>query len=317
MLAGALCRLAADAPRTSPHDVPQLARFLRRSLLAHNAARVPHARPLSRAFASLVRARRFYATTTRATEPTETVKKAVKTAAAKKPAPKKTATAAKKAAPKKATATKTAARKTAKKPAAKKKATPKKRVKKPLTDEEKLQAKMRQLRVKALKEPGKHRKYTAINAFVSETRASKSSFAETIKAFRNLTPAELEHWNHVANQEHAARQAEYKAFIHSYTPEQIKIANNARSQLRKLLADKRKRLPPYTIKLVDDRQPKRASPPFPTFVRARFASGDYKNIHPTDAVKLAANEWKSLSAAEKQKYEDEWVARKDDAAAAA
>jgi ferritin len=119
------------------------------------------------------------------------VKKAVKTAAAKKPAPKKTATAAKKAAPKKATATKTAASKTAKKPAAKK-ATPKKRVKKPLTDEEKLQAKIRQLRVKALKEPVRPRAYTAINAFVSETRASNSSFTETIEAFRNLTPAELE-----------------------------------------------------------------------------------------------------------------------------
>lgn len=110
----------------------------------------------------------------------------------------------------------------------------------------------------------------------------------------------LQHWNHIANQQNAARQAEYQAFIHSYTPEQIKIANNARSQLRKLLADKRKHTPPYAKKLVDDRQTKKAVSPFPAFVRARHASGDYKNIPSTEAIKLAANEWKSLSAAEKQ-----------------
>ncbi|KAL1792086.1 hypothetical protein ACET3X_009837 [Alternaria dauci] len=295
-----------------------LAGALSRSLIARNAA---HARPLSRAFASLGQARRSYATTTRATKPTATVKKAVKKAAAAKPAPKKTATTAKKAAPKKATATKTktAARTKAKKPAAKK-AAPKKRVKKPLTDEEKLKAKIRDLRAKALKEPTTTRPVSGLNAYVAATTAKAdgdgTSLQDSVRAFKNLTPAEHEHWNHVANEQTAARRAEYQAFIRTHTPEQIAIANRARAQLRKLLADKYKGAPAHTRKLVDDRAPKPTLLPYAVFLKERHASGDFKSIKVTDAIKLIANEWKSLSAAEKQKYLDNYTAQKKTAVAA-
>jgi hypothetical protein len=246
------------------------------------------------------------------------VKKAVKTAAAKKPAPKKTTTTAKKAAPKKKAATKTAARRTAKKPAAKKAAPKRPRVK--LTPEEKQKAKIRDLRVKALKEPVTHRALSTLNAFIAETTSGKGTgrakVGDAQKAFKNLSPAELEHYNHIASEKNAARRAEYEAWIKTYTPDQIRIANNARAQLRKLLADTYKTKPAHTDKLLDDRAVKRPTSIFATFVKERHASGDFKNINLQDAMKLIANEWKALSAGEKQKYQDGYVAQRDTAAAA-
>ncbi|KAG9186604.1 hypothetical protein G6011_09712 [Alternaria panax] len=286
--------------------MPQAARFLRRALLARNAAQAP---AHSRAFASLVYTRRSYATTTRATKPTATVKKAVKTAAAKKPAPKKTVTTATKAAPKKPAATKAAARRKAKKPAAKKKAAPKKKpAKKVLTDEEKLQLRVRKLRQVALREPVSYRSVTALNVFVAENASGKGSgvhnVADIQKQFKNLTPAEREHWNHVAKERSVARRAEHQAFLNNYTPDQIRIANNARAMIRKLLKDKLKGTPSHTSKLIDERAVPRKPSAYTTFVKDRYASGDFRNIAPSDSLKLIANEWKALSTAEKQKYQD-------------
>jgi hypothetical protein len=51
---------------------------------------------------------------------------------------------------------------------------------------------------------------------------------------------------------------------------------------------------------VDDRHVKQTPVPFALFVKDRFASGDFKNISPPEGMKLISQEWKSLSAAEKQ-----------------
>ncbi|CAE7010958.1 hypothetical protein HRS9139_01843 [Pyrenophora teres f. teres] len=315
MLAGALCRLAGEVPKTSPHDMPQFAHLLARTLLARNASRLTSARAFSRAHTSVLSSRRSYATTTRATKPTATVKKAVKTVAAKKPATKAKAAPGKKAAPAKKTA------KTQKKPAAKKAAKKKpaakkpgrKRAKKALTPEEKEKAKIRELRAKALKEPVSQHAIAPFHVYISEKLSgSKGTSAEAranvgnaAKAFKNLTPAELEHYNHLANQKMAEKQAEFKAWLHSYTPDEIRIANNARAQLRKKLAGTQKKSVAYTKKLVDDRVPKQTPTSYLCFFLERHASGDFKNIKAADAAKLIGTEWKSLSAAEKKKYEDQ------------
>jgi hypothetical protein len=131
------------------------------------------------------------------------VKKAVKAAVAKKPAPKKRAVPAKKAAPAKKPARKPAAKKpAAKKPAAKKavaKPKPKpRRVKKVLTPEEKEKVKIRELRVKALKEPVSQIPVSAYNAYVAEKASGKNGgepqgrIADAARAFKSLTPAEHE-----------------------------------------------------------------------------------------------------------------------------
>ncbi|KAI0586700.1 NHP6B Chromatin-associated protein containing the HMG domain [Pyrenophora tritici-repentis] len=316
MLAGALCRLAGEVPKTSPHDMPQLAHLLGRTLFARNASCLTSVRAFSRAYTSVLSSRRSYATTTRATKPTATVKKAVKTAAAKKPATKAKATPGKKAAPAKKTA-KTTAKKPAAKKAAKKKPAAKKpgrkRVKKVLTPEEKEKAKIRELRAKALKEPVSQHAVSPFHVYIAEKLSgSKGTSAEaranvgtTAKAFKNLTPAELEHYNHLANQKMAEKQAEFKAWLYSHTPDEIRIANNARAQLRKKLAGTQKKGVAYTKKLVDDRVPKQKPTSYLRFFLERHASGDFKSIKAADAAKLIGTEWKALSAAEKKKYQDE------------
>ncbi|USP74223.1 hypothetical protein yc1106_01497 [Curvularia clavata] len=303
MLAGALCRLAADVPRASPHDMPHLARHLGRALLARNAAEPSTARAFSRAFAYALYSRRSYATTTRATKPTATVKKAVK-AASKTPPKKKAASATKTTAKK--PAAKKAKKKATKKPAAQK------RVKKVLTEEEKEKVKIRELRAKALKEPFSQRGVTAYNVFIAEISAGKGDgkdqttrITEATKEFKNLTPAQLEHYNHLASEKNAARKAEFDKWLKSHTPEQIRIANLARAQLRKKLAGTQKRMPAHTAKLNDDRRVKSAPTPYIVFSKARHASGDMKGIAVTEAAKLIANEWKALSESEKKKYQDE------------
>ena len=190
---GALCRLAAEVPRTSTHDLPQLARFLQRALLARNASNVPAIRALSRAYASALDSRRSYATTTRATKPTTTVKKAVKAAAVKKPATKK------KAAPVKKTKKKVVA----KKKAAPKKVVRKKRVKKELTPEQKEKATLTELRRKALREPFSSALITGFNAYIAETTGGsghkgdtreirQQKISDAAKNWKTLSPAERE-----------------------------------------------------------------------------------------------------------------------------
>jgi outer membrane biosynthesis protein TonB len=202
---GTLGRWAAA--KTSARDLPQLARFLHQTLTARNASNMPAARALARAYRGVLGARRSYATTT-ATKPTATVKKAVKAQAASKAAPKKTAAATKTAKKpakkpvKKTTAAKAkakpkAAPKPKKKKAAAKKPAPKKRVKKVLTPEQKEKAKIRELRLRALKEPVIPRAISARNAYVGEKlrgsgENAANKLAEVGKAFSTLTPAEVE-----------------------------------------------------------------------------------------------------------------------------
>jgi hypothetical protein len=202
------------AAKTSTRDLPQLARFVHRTLLARNVADLPVARALSRAYTAALQSRRAYATTTAATKPTATVKRAVKAQAASKAAPKKKATAASKTAKKparKAAATKAKPKTRAtakakakpKKKAAPKKPAAKKRVKKVLTEEEQLKLKVRELRKVALKEPEGVSRHppSAMNVYVAENMkgagdgtpgAVPDRLKAVSQAFKNLTPAERE-----------------------------------------------------------------------------------------------------------------------------
>lgn len=186
---GVLCRLAAEAPKTSTHDLSQLVHVLQRSVLSRNGLSLPAVCAVSRAYrAALVESRRSYATTTRATKPTATVKKAVKKTAAKKTTP-----ASKKASAKKSTKKATAKKaKPKKKPAAKPK-----RAKKVLTPEEKEKLRIKELRKKALKEPHSNRPLTTINVFCIEALTGQktngpAALGDAVAKFKSLTPAELE-----------------------------------------------------------------------------------------------------------------------------
>ncbi|KAH7080557.1 hypothetical protein BKA63DRAFT_246760 [Paraphoma chrysanthemicola] len=318
LLQGALGRMTV--PNPAPRNLPQLARFLQRALLARNASSQPAVRALSRAYASALQGRRSYATTAAATKPTATVKRAVKAKAAKK-APSKTKATPRTTKAAKKPASKTAASKAKPKPkkAKAKKPAPKKRVKKVLTPEEKQKVLAKELRQIALKEPVTNTAVTAYQCYVAEaTRgvaesgaSATSRLVEASKKFKDLTPAELEHYNHIAQERTAAKRAEFRAWIQSHTPQQILDANKARSRLRRIVKTGiAKKYPAHTQKLEDDRQPKRLRNAYTLFFAERRSSGDFKGISAIDASKLIAAEWKALSEGEKKKYRDEQVADK-------
>lgn len=137
----------------------------------------------------------------------------------------------------------------------------------------------------------------------------------------------MQHYNHVAGEKNAAKEKEYQAWIQTYTPDQIRIANLARARLRKLLPKlKSKRSHAHTHPIRDSRLVKQPPAAFSRFTSERHSSGDLKGIGLAEASKLISNEWKALSASEKkvrsialdvscllsllQKYEDAYALEK-------
>lgn len=289
---GALRRLAAEVPKQATHDLPKLTALVQ-------SARTGYALPLRiLSHASQLR-RRSYATK----EPTDTVKKAVKTKAAAGKSVKKTTTA-------KTPAAKKAAKKAPKKAAPKKK--PARKPKKVLTDEEKEKKYIDKLRQLALKEPVSRTSLSAFNVYIADTvkarekDGQKTNLATIASGWKNVTPAEHEKWNHLAAERNEARAAEYKKWVQSHTPDQIRIANNARNLLRRKLAGKFKsrQTPPHTQTITDERQPKRSASAWTHFFAERQASPDFKGISIRERGQLVSGEWKALSASEKQRFED-------------
>lgn len=117
-----------------------------------------------------------------------------------------------------------------------------------------------------------------------------------------------QHYNHLANQQTEERRAEYKRWIESHTVAEIRAANNARIRLRKIWETKATsegKAPAgssqrFTAKLHDERAAKLPVRAHSFFLQDRYASGDMKGLKLGDAVKLINNEWKALSASEKQ-----------------
>ncbi|KAF2761794.1 hypothetical protein EJ05DRAFT_496688 [Pseudovirgaria hyperparasitica] len=241
----------------------------------------------------------------------------------KKPAAKKTTTAKKPAAKKKAAPKKKTASKK-KKPAAKRKVGKKvkktKKAPKVLTDEQKTAAaaKKQRERVKTLKaealEPPKGKPSTVWQLIIQEHTAGKTGVAfvklvEEAKAkYNGLSPSEREAYNHTVNQNKADNTAAYEKWVKSYTPEQIRIANAARSSLRRLAKASKK---PVSYRLIhDERAPKRPATSYTSFATDRYSSGDFTAIPMTEAGKLMGEEWRALNASEKQKYEARAEAQK-------
>lgn len=180
---GTICRLVAEVPKQANHDLPKLASIVQ-------TARSSYSLPIRTfSLASQLQVR-SYATTQAATQPTETVKKAVKAKAAAGKSVKNTTTtkeiASKKVAPKKSN----------------KKAVPKKPVKKnvpkkELTPEEKEKESIRKLRKLALKEPVSRYPVSAFNLFIADGLKGKGKGAvEELSSqssdWKNITPAEHE-----------------------------------------------------------------------------------------------------------------------------
>ena len=109
-------------------------------------------------------------------------------------------------------------------------------------------------------------------------------------------------YNHQANENKRDNEVAYANWVSQHTPEQIRLANNARSQLRRKLANgkKTKRFGHGFSPIKDDRQVKRPTNAFFKFNTERQQSGELKNIQLTEAVRLVKKEWDALSEGEKK-----------------
>jgi hypothetical protein len=87
--------------------------------------------------------------------------------------------------------------------------------------------------------------------------------------------------------------------VESHTVEQIRLANNARTQLRRQLKDQVKGTTKYSP-IKDERLVKRPASQYIQFSINRQASGDFKNISIAERAKLISQEWKALNAGEKK-----------------
>jgi hypothetical protein len=198
----------------------------------------------------------------------------------------------------------------------KRKAKPKaKRV--PLTEQRKLALSKKKdaTRVKQLRElalsPPKRTSTTAWTVFLGEhlvghgpgdgNTEGRRWGVDLMKAagvkYRELSAAQREHYVKIASQHKAEYAANYRQWIVRHDPSQIKLANQARLQL------KHKGLKPSET-LKDERQVRRARNAWIFFLTEQRKSEDYKGMKVGDSTKVLAAAWKALPSAERKKYED-------------
>jgi hypothetical protein len=241
-------------------------------------------------------------------------------ATATKAAPKPKTTKPKTTKPKKAVAKKVVkkpAKKVARKKAVKKpKPKPRKPAKKILTEEQARKVAVKDLKAKALSPPKQKpiSAWTVLAAEYAKEHASSmpsTGWKDASAKYKGLGPAELEvnrsilssyftsltivqSYNHIANQNKAANEVALKQWIESHTPEQIRLANNARRQLK--TKDPRH----YWPQIQDHRQPKHPRAALNFFLKERFASGDLKGISMSENGRLVAKEFAALSPSERK-----------------
>lgn len=110
-----------------------------------------------------------------------------------------------------------------------------------------------------------------------------------------------QHYNHLAHTAREAAAADYKRWVESHSPEEIKLANSARKKLRKV---DDKKSPKKWSAIEDERLAKRPVTSYVHFSISRQASGDFNNIKIGERAKLISQEWKALDAEEKQVSDD-------------
>ncbi|KAI9862580.1 MAG: hypothetical protein M1813_004432 [Trichoglossum hirsutum] len=127
----------------------------------------------------------------------------------------------------------------------------------------------------------------------------KSGINEAAAKYKSLASEERMHYESVANQNKATNEVNYKKWLESHTPEQIRTANKARASLRR-------RSPGHRAfpKLKDERLVPRPLTSFMLFARERRASEDLGHLKATEVGALMGKQWRELPENEKKKYTD-------------
>ncbi|KAF6796326.1 hypothetical protein CSOJ01_13274 [Colletotrichum sojae] len=115
-----------------------------------------------------------------------------------------------------------------------------------------------------------------------------SVLPEASAEYRQLPSYEIQRLEKKAEENKQAWQVEWKAWLTSYTPQEIVAANIARGHLRKL---KGKQIPAH---LKDERIPKAPITAFAGYIKARLASGELPG-RATGHMKALSGEWNALS----------------------
>ncbi|KAH6660168.1 hypothetical protein BKA67DRAFT_42495 [Truncatella angustata] len=183
------------------------------------------------------------------------------------------------------------------------------RPKKPLTQEQKDQLKLKEYKQKALfqEEPRKGLPTQPWNLFLAEQLSGqkydgaqdvKSRFTEVVAKFKALSSSELEQLRTTSEENKLKNAATYKAWVESIPLARIVEANNARTRLKSKF-----NYPKHNKMLIkDDRIVKRLLSSFTYFTKARWASGEFSGKVSSSVAKDLGAEWRSLSEAEKQPY---------------
>ncbi|KAI9878992.1 MAG: hypothetical protein M1830_009921 [Pleopsidium flavum] len=284
---------AHTASGSSSRDLGRFANGIIISIGRRSYATKPASRPKAHTGRTTTKPRKKAATTAKSAATKEPA--AVKA----KPTPKVTAKAIPKSKPKPKPKSKSKVKAKAKPP-------PTRRLKKAPTPEQatkaalqKERAHVRELKNIALTKP-KLLPATAYLVLCSEvSKAGHGALGkETAAKYKELTPEQLEHYNHIANQSKVANDAAYKKWVLSHTVDEIKRANNARLSL------KRRHKKTGVSPIRDDRLVKRPTTSYAQFLKERIDSGDLKHMKIAEMSRLVAREWKGLNSGEKKKYED-------------
>ncbi|CAK7274505.1 hypothetical protein SEPCBS119000_006207 [Sporothrix epigloea] len=179
---------------------------------------------------------------------------------------------------------------------------------KAMTPEKKTKLRVRELKKMALlTEPAKRPEHPWILFIAENAKGVKSDgdvksslgkiMPELSQAFKALSPQEVQRLRDTADRNRASNAADYQAWVTSHTATQTVDANRARAQLNRIAKIKRRAIQ-------DDRLPKRPTTSFSLFTKERWATGEFAGRPLAEAARTIAAEWKSLSATDRQHYDD-------------
>ncbi|SZF00217.1 unnamed protein product [Blumeria hordei] len=172
-----------------------------------------------------------------------------------------------------------------------------------LTPQKKLRLKIRELRRRAL-QPPKPLPRTARSVYMAQHLTGTGTNTKTVLSdasskWKSVSPAELEQYQKTAAKNKATNFATLNAWLSHYTPDQIRIANNARRVLNRKYGRK---IP--LARIQDPRLPKRPLGTYVCFVKERFESGQLVGVPFLTASKMLASEFHALTPAHRKKLED-------------
>ncbi|KAI0164797.1 hypothetical protein GGR57DRAFT_212422 [Xylariaceae sp. FL1272] len=124
---------------------------------------------------------------------------------------------------------------------------------------------------------------------------------EISEEFKTISASEKQRLDDVVEHNKLTTAAVHKAWVEAHAPQDICLANNARKLLKKNhnfpLKNALKPIP-------DGRLPTRPSTAMTWYNKARWASGELPSTNVAAVSQRIASEWRNLTPAEKQPYED-------------